>query len=178
MLNGLNLSARARALYQPGMTRRQFVDRLFQAGLLEDAAGIFGALLTCHAVWWACLSVWKLLGPSRKPDQRDGLRVAARWSVNPSEENRKAAETLVAEADYTDPVAWVVLAAARAGSAASVDSHPDPVDAGAVRRAAEAAVRLAVAALPAEQHEEALRQVIRLGYAIAEGGCPRLVVEA
>src|SRR5262245_21217338 len=84
VLARLTISEQARTLFRPGMRRREYVDCLLQAGLLDDAAAFFGSLVACHAVWWACLSVWKLVGAGLSPAQRDALRVAVRWSTNPS----------------------------------------------------------------------------------------------
>jgi hypothetical protein len=170
------LSLSARALYQPGMKRRQFATRLVEAGLLEDAAIFFGSLVPCHAVWWACLCLWKMLSGRLSPAQRAHFTVAARWAADTSEEHRKAAEVLLPTLDYADPVSWLLLAAARSGSSPSADQHPTPLNLDVVADAAEAAVRLAVANLPHDERDSALRHAIRLGLDISAGGCPRLVL--
>jgi hypothetical protein len=171
-----NVSPQARALFRPGMTRREFATRLVEAGLLEDATGFFGCLVPCHAVWWACLCLWKLLGPRMSAAQRDRFRVAARWALEPNAEHHRAAETLSKQVNDSDPIYWVLLAAAHAGSSASVDRHPNPIDTEGVARAAETAVRLAVAALPEADRQPALQHCIRLGFDIAGGGCPRVAL--
>src|SRR5712691_6583052 len=96
------LSRPAQALYRPGMKRREFVNCLVEADLLDDATVFLGGLVACHAVWWACLCVWKLIGARMSPAQQDGFRVAVRWATEPSEQHRKECEALILKADYGD----------------------------------------------------------------------------
>jgi hypothetical protein len=90
---GFGLSAEAVALVRDNESAREFVGRLADGELYEDAFRFVAhALAKRRAVWWGCMCVWEAHQGLLTPVDHDALGAAARWSLEPNERHRRQAE--------------------------------------------------------------------------------------
>src|SRR4051794_30575690 len=82
-----DLTGEARALLEPGMTPRAFVERLLEHELYGDAIPFLAQALPKRlAVWWGCECAWSTARPDPPESVAAGLGTAVRWALDPSEE--------------------------------------------------------------------------------------------
>lgn len=110
-----DLDAEAKQHLQKRMTSREFVERLIDNGLVASAIVFLAAALPKReAVWWG----YQVCGgdsDSLPPDQRRALDASSRWVADPSEENRRAAETAANDGGLTTAASCVAMAAFLSG---------------------------------------------------------------
>ena len=81
------------ALLQPADSPRQFLNRLIEHEHFLPAITLLAASLPIReAIWWACLCI-REHGDPPTPLAADALLSAERWTADPSEENRRLAQT-------------------------------------------------------------------------------------
>lgn len=94
IVDQLNLSAEAGALWQPGLDLSVFADALEQRGLHADALRVVAHTLEKRrAVWWGCLCCWEVLRPEAATPGGRAVEAAVHWVLEPSEDQRLAAQT-------------------------------------------------------------------------------------
>lgn len=90
------LDPKALALLDEGASVRAYLQRLAEQEHFPEALEFLAhALAPRDAVWWGSLCLWIATGSDAgqlTPDDREALRSAVVWVVEPSEEHRRAAE--------------------------------------------------------------------------------------
>jgi len=108
----IELSDEARALLKQDATPLQFVDELVAAGQFAAAKLVLGNHLPKReAVWWGCLCVREVFGANLDPGEAAGLDSAEKWVAEPSEPNRRAAESARDAVKFKGPGTWLASAA-------------------------------------------------------------------
>jgi hypothetical protein len=106
------LDAEALALLRPGMTPRQYLDVLIDAGrLLEAVRFLSWALPRREAAWWACQCVRQVHRPEDPKSALAAVEAAERWAVAPTDDNRRAAFLAAEAADFGTPAGCAAAAA-------------------------------------------------------------------
>ncbi len=152
------------------MGAREFVEtllanRLYVAGIDFMAH----ALPTCEAVWWGCLCVQHASGKLSSADAAAG-RAAARWVLEPSEENRLAAREPAEAAGPSSLAGRLAMAAYQTDVGCAGPGAPPvrPAPFAAAKSVAEAVKMACTQAEPAKI-AETQRLFVELAIAVAEG---------
>jgi len=91
----------AKPLLRDGMNPYDFVTALIEKQQYVDAVRFMAhALPARDGIWWGCLCLQHAFGNDLTPPDRAAATVAARWVMQPTEENRTAAK---APADAAPP---------------------------------------------------------------------------
>jgi hypothetical protein len=102
----------ATALLRAGMTPRQYLDALGDAGLwLEAVRFLSWALPRREAVWWACQCVRQVHRPDDPKASLAALEATERWAAAPTDDNRRAAFEAAEAADFGSPAGCAGAAA-------------------------------------------------------------------
>jgi hypothetical protein len=97
----LSLTEKAVQLLSPTQTPRQFLDALVSAQMLDDAIRFLAAALPKReAVGWGILCLKDVVNKPLEPAATKALAAAEAWVKDPSEPNRRAAETAAEAAGY------------------------------------------------------------------------------
>lgn len=169
LLSRPELSPLGRVTCENSQDARIAVLDLLQAGLAADAARVLPLLLPIRrSIWWGCLAAWHACRP--KPNTRDasGLRAAAGWVLQPTEERRRTAEQMAATIGIDTAAGAVTQAAALAGSIREADG---PLELAFPEVAARA---VSSTAMLASRHSggldfDPLRGLVLLGLEVARG---------
>lgn len=164
------LEDEARALLQPGMTVRAFVEALVEQGLLSQAIAFLAAAMPKReTVWWGCQVCGDDPG-SLPADQRTSLEAARQWVADPSEENRRAAETAANSGGLTTAASCVAMAAFLSGGSLAPPGVAEvpPAD-HLTAHTVTCAMKLLVASEDPEKAGEHEQQFLDLGVAVADG---------
>ncbi len=106
------LTEPARRLLRDGLPADAFLGLLRERGLLPDALRFLALALPRRvAVWWGCQCAWHLKGAEEPAPSLAALRAAVRWVLDPSEDNRRAAEGPGQEAGLEDPAGCLAMSA-------------------------------------------------------------------
>jgi hypothetical protein len=165
------LGPEAVALLRPGMTPRQYLGALGDAGRwLEAVRFLSWALPRREAVWWACQCVRHVHQPGDPQAALAALEATERWAAAPTDDNRRAAFAAAETADFGTPAGCVGAAAFWSGGsmapsglqAVAPGEHLMP---GAVANA----VQLATVLREPEKAGEKYRQFVALAAEVAVG---------
>ncbi|MCU0874129.1 MAG: FHA domain-containing protein [Pirellulaceae bacterium] len=108
----LELSDEARPLLEPGLPPELYIDRLIAHGLFPDGLRFVGNWLPKpDAVRWACQCVQGVLGQQLTAGEQRAFDAALCWAAEPSEENRRHAETAAEKNQFNGPASWLALGA-------------------------------------------------------------------
>lgn len=164
------LAPEARALHQESLTPEQFVQALDQQGQSAEAIKFLAhALPKREGVWWAWVSVKKLLGPEPPPAAQSALDAVQRWIAEPNDDNAMAARTAADVADAGTPPGAVALAVyMSASSLAPPNVAPVPPPPGVANKMLVVALMLATAAPEPPVMQERLRGVVAQGLEVAK----------
>ncbi|MBW3600942.1 MAG: FHA domain-containing protein [Planctomycetes bacterium] len=152
----IELSEAANPLLSAEQTVDQFIELLLNAGLTPDAVRMRAAELSNRdAVRWAVRCVREMAGQSPRPADAAALDAAEKWADDPTEENRRAAESAAAALNHQGAAAFAALGAFwSGGSLAPSGLPPAPVPEGLYIQGVAGAVLLASAsARPEEVHK-------------------------
>jgi len=121
------LSDEARALLDPSVNVRAYLDLLAREGLVEDAVRVLTQVLPRqYAVAWGC-ECWQAVhaGADPDPSDRSALAAALRWLKEPTEENRVAAVELADRLALRTSAAWLAAAAGWSGGSMLPAGQPE-----------------------------------------------------
>jgi hypothetical protein len=165
-----DLAPEARPLLQDKQTPRQFLDALLAGRHYRAAVPFLAyALPAREAVWWGCLC-WRHLAGSRPPAEAAACKAAAKWVLEPTEENRRAAEAAANAAGLATPAGSLALAAFWSGGSITPPNLPAVAPKPHMTpRAIAAALRLASVQGDPAKIPETLRAFVELGLGVAEG---------
>jgi hypothetical protein len=170
----------ARPLLKGGQTPREFLDVLLAHKKHAAAIDFLAhALPPREAVWWGCLCLQQATRSALPPVEMDAEKAAARWVLDPSEENRKAAQGPGEAAKVGTPAGCLAMAAAWTGGslappipqvhAKAPPIPPVPPGPFLPARAVAGAVLLAAAKAEPARIVDTQRLFVELGIGVAEG---------
>jgi hypothetical protein len=166
-----DLDPEPRSLLADSMSPREFLAALIAAK--QPRAGIdfiAHALPPREAIWWGCLCVQHACGSDLSSPDKAACKVAVRWVLQPTEENRAAANTPAEAAGPASPAGSLASAAFHTGGniAPPKTPHvsPKPFD---PAKAVARAVTLASTKADPARIVETQRLYLELGIGIAEG---------
>ncbi|HEX3885023.1 MAG TPA: hypothetical protein VHW66_20380 [Stellaceae bacterium] len=170
------LSDEGRAVFDPALPPRDFVDRLCAGGLFPDAVRFLAyALPKREAVWWACLAARAALGEGAPKPQADALAAAEAWVYKPEEDSRRAAMASANAAGLDNPASWAAVAAFWSdGSLAPPDAPVVPPGDTLTAGAVAGAVLLGAVQREPDRAPEKYRLFIAQALDIARGGNGRV----
>ena len=166
------LDRRARPLLKPDATPREFLGVLEAERQRQSAVCFLAhALPAREAVWWGSLCVAQAGGSALPPAEAAAARAAAAWVLEPTEENRHAAEKASTDAPKGTAAEMLAVAAGwTGGSLAPPLPKVPPVPPGPwlPAKGVYGAVLLAATASGGDV-QETLRLFVELGIGVAEG---------
>lgn len=175
-----DLKEEARPLLTETQTPRDFLEALLahrrNAAAIEFLAH---ALPPREAIWWGCLCLQQASGSNLSPAEAAAAKAAVQWVLDPSEENRKAAQAPGEAAKVGTPAGCLAMAATwTGGSLAPPVPSPHakappipPVPPGPYLPAKAVAGAVMLAAVKAEPARiiDTQRLFVELGIGVAEG---------
>ena len=156
------------------------LDRLEQAGLLDEAARLVAhALPPREAVWWACACSRHTAPSGTNPEAETTVRAAAEeWVRRQTDELRRAAMSEAEKTGFNSPEAWAAVAAFWSGdSMAPLEAPKVPPQPHFPGLAVAGSVALAAVRGKAVRREARLKRFLMSARDIANGGAGRLDTE-
>jgi len=165
------LSDEAKKLYKDTLVPRQFFDALVAAGKFMDAVRFLGhALPKREAVWWACVCVRQTLGATPQPPVTAALAAAEKWTSDPSEDNRRAAEKASQAAQLSTPAGCAALAAFLSGGSLAPPNLPVvPPAEHLTGHAAASAILMAAVITEPEKASDKYKRFCQVGIDVGNG---------
>lgn len=163
----------ARTLLHPHLSPSHFLQRLIDQKLhAEGLKFLAHALPIRDAVWWGCLCLRSIIGPSLTPGQRERLKMVAQWVLEPAEDRRRAAQAPAEELGMKDALGCLLMSVFCSGG--SLTSPPLPHVPMPPGMAAQALAGAVLQAATQGEHAMTLRfhQFLDLGIAVANGSVP------
>ena len=155
---------------------KTLVTRLVDNSMFLDAARfIVLALPPRETTWLGCLTArYAAEEKPLSPVDKGALESAERWVYEPSEENRRAAERAIQDADYTTPAALAALSAFYSGGNIA-DDDDNPLDApnGVSAKLVDAATALVSVGPDEPAMETRARRLLAQALDVADGGSGR-----
>jgi predicted component of type VI protein secretion system len=148
-------------------TTRQFVEALLQQSRFSDGITFLAAAMPKReAVWWGCQSCGGSDPSSLPRDDRKAIEAARAWVVDPSEENRRAAEAAANAGELLTAPSCVAMAAFLSGGSIAPPDLPEvpPPD-----HLTGHTIACALSLAAAIGSDEAAKRALELGIAIADG---------
>jgi hypothetical protein len=110
--NRLDLSDDAISVLQVGHAPAEYLDALTKKELYADALRFLAYwLIPQAAVSWGCQSLLSVGAERMAGREKDAFEAARQWSSDPSEKNRRKAESAADAAKYDGPGSYLALAA-------------------------------------------------------------------
>jgi hypothetical protein len=155
----------------PGSPAQAAVTALAQKEFHRDAVLLQARILeTRQSVWWAVVCARRALGVPVPPDQSAALEAAERWVIDPSEANRRLAETAAARLKYEGPAGFAAMAAFWSGDNLAPEGLPKvDVPRGLAARGVAASVLMAASIPDPLRIPVILGEFLETGRKIAEG---------
>jgi len=166
-----DLGEKVRPLLRDGLGPREFLEAL--VGNKQYAAGIdflAHALPAREAIWWGCLCAQHACGNNLSPTDKAACLAAARWVMQPNEQNRAAAKAPGEAAKAPSPAGALAMAVSLTGGSLgppNLPPVPPPPFAWAVYVAT--AVKFAAIRVEPAKIAETQRLFVELGIGLAEG---------
>jgi uncharacterized protein DUF6931/type III secretion system (T3SS) inner membrane Yop/YscD-like protein len=166
----LELSPEAKALLTPELEPQPFVEILIEKQRCIDAMGVLAHLLPKRqSVWWACQCVRHMGLPLAAIDQA-ALDAAEQWVADPSEANRRAAQSAAEPTKYRTAAGWAATAAFWSAGSLSHPNLPEVPPADELTgKAVNAALMIAASAGEPIKIPEYYAAFCRLGLEIVAG---------
>ena len=146
-----------------------FLERLLAGEYYDDAVRFLAhALPKREAVWWGCLCLGYALNLGSDSQIPAALQIAVRWVVDPSELNRRAAESAGEGTQLTTPIGCVAMAAFWSGGRTQppVSHGVSPPEFRTAKAVADGILLAAAQGVPT-QVANRLRQSLALGIGVA-----------
>lgn len=165
------LDVEAKPLLRDGMTPAEFVTALVENKMYIDAIDFIAhALPVREGIWWGCLCMQHALGGSFAEPDRAAATAAVMWVMQPTEENRAAAQAPAEAADPLSPAGALALAVSQTGIRRSPPNvprlPPPPNPANSIARAVKiASIKTEPPDIPKIQ-----KCYVDLAITVAEGG--------
>lgn len=138
-----------------------------QKRYLEAFRTIGHALPKRESVWWSAQCVRSLIPKLSRTDE-SAITAAEAWCAEPTEENRRAAESAAAAAGHETAAAWVSMGATwSCGSMSPPDAPVVPPGAELTGKATSGAVLMAVVANEPEKAETKYEVCQKMAYEVA-----------
>jgi hypothetical protein len=169
--NQVRLGDAAKALLRNDLVPRAYLDLLVEKELYHDAARFLArALPKREAVWWACVCARQVAGANPPEPVANAIQAASRWVADPSEDNRRAAQTPGEKAQLCTPAGCAAMAAFWSGGSMAPPNVPavPPADHLAAHAVTGAIILAAVLTEP-EKAPEKFRVFLTRGLEVAEG---------
>jgi hypothetical protein len=152
-----------------GSAPREYFERLCREEQYDLAIEFLAHALPARAAaWWGCLCLWNVARPAPPPPVDAALAAALGWVLDPTEEQRRAAESAAADADDL-PAGHLAQAVFFSGGSLIAPNlpvvEPPPFHA---QRAVAGAILLA-AGQTALARDEQLRMFCNWGADVADG---------
>jgi hypothetical protein len=165
------LLSTARRLLVPELTARGFLDLLIERELYVDALRLLALALPRRlAVWWGCLCVWQSFREKLPQDVVAALEAAVRWVLDPSEQNRRAAEEPGKSGDFETAASCLAMAAHWSGGSMLPPGLPVVPPAEILTgKLIGGAVLLAALQHGTGEYRRLIRQFLAIGHDIARG---------
>lgn len=159
---GFDPTKDALALLREGMTPAEFLEALLANR--QYVAGIdflAHALAAREGVWWGSLCVQHACGDNLSAPDRNALRAAVEWVLQPTEANRAAAQAPAQAAGLVSAAGALALVASLKGNA-----EPPPIP---PAKAVANAVKTATTKVEPARIVDTQRLFVELGIGVAEG---------
>lgn len=166
-----DLRQEARPLLRDGMGPKEFVEALMANKQYVAAIDFMAhALPAREAVWWGCLCLQHASGGNLSALDKAACRAAVRWIMQPTDENREAAQVPAQEAGLATPAGQLAMAANQTGGNIAPPNAP-PMAPGpfAPAKAVAGAVKMATTKADPIKIVETQRLYVELGMGVAEG---------
>src|SRR4051812_34655329 len=119
------LSEPARALLQPDMKPRPFLDTLIEKNMHEDAVMLMAhAMPKREAIWWACQCVRLAAGDKLTPPASDLINESEPWVAKPTDEQRRQAFDKAERAGFDPPAGLLGMAVFFSSGSLSLPNLP------------------------------------------------------
>ena len=175
-----DLKEEVRPLLKPSQTPREFLEILLAQKKHAAAIDFLAhALPPREAVWWGCLCLQHATRSAPPQVEQAAEKAAARWVLEPTEENRRAAQAPGEAAKMGTPAGCLAMAATWTGGSLAPPippAHPKappipPVPPGPYLPAKAVAGAVMLAAVKAEPTRivDTQRLFVELGIGVAEG---------
>ena len=166
-----DLRQEARPLLRDGMGPREFVEALVTNKRYIAAIDFMAhALPAREAVWWGCLCLQHASGGNLSPPDKAACKAAVQWVIEPTDENRAAAQALAQEAGLVSPAGQLAMAANQTGGNIAPPNAPPMAPAPfAPAKAVAGAVKMATTKADPIKIVETQRLYVELGIGVAEG---------
>jgi hypothetical protein len=165
------LGNNARGLLGATLTAGAYLDLLNKHELYLDGVRFLAMALPRRlAVWWGCLCVWQTERTELSRELSAALQAAVRWVVDPSEENRRAAEGPAQPDDFETAESCLAMAAHWSGGSMLPPGLPvvPPAEILTGKLVGGAILLAATQRGPSETHK-LLRQSLSIGRDVARG---------
>ncbi|GAB3105704.1 hypothetical protein G8770_08665 [Aestuariicella hydrocarbonica] len=166
------LDNKAAEILHPELNPQGGVSVLVDSECYYDAIKLLAhGLPKREAVWWACLVSRQVQTPETDQNNIDALVAAEAWARKPSEENRLRCTLLAEKTKYETPASWAATAASWSTGSLAPPGEPEiqPPEY-LYAHAVAGSITLAGSLLNTDDPGESLRQFIKQGINLAEGG--------
>jgi hypothetical protein len=175
-----DLKEEARPLLRDGQSPREFLDALLADNKHAPAIDFLAhALPPREAIWWGCLCLEHAIGSRLPPLDTEAFKAAAQWVLDPSEENRRAAQVRGETVGVGAPAGALAVATGWTGGSLAPPMpntnpkvpQPPPVPPGPFlpAKAVAGAILLAAAKGDPAKAAQTQRSFVELGIGVAEG---------
>src|SRR5262249_2510386 len=158
-------------LLRDGLSPRAFIELLLARKKYAAAISFVAhALPPREAVWWGCLCLRHTGGPRLAPPEEAACKAAAKWVLEPTEDNRNAAQAPAEKAGMGTAAGGLAMAATWTGGSLAPPNAPAvPPGPFLPAQAVAGAVLLAAAKTEPVKIADTQRLFIELGVGVAEG---------
>lgn len=148
-------------------TTREFVEKLVQQSRFSDGINFLAAALPKReAVWWGCQSCGGSDPSSLPPDDQQAIEAAKAWVIDPSEDNRRAAESAANAGELLTAPSCVAMAAFLSGGSIG---PPGVAEIPPAEHLTAHTIACALSFAAATGSDDAAKQALELGIAVADG---------
>jgi len=148
-------------------TTRQFVEALLLQSRFSDGITFLAAAMPKReAVWWGCQSCGGADSSSLPPVDRQAIEAARAWVMDPSEDNRRAAEAAANDGELLTAPSCVAMAAFLSGGSMG---PPEVAEIPPPDHLTGHTIACALSLAAAIGSDEAAKRALELGIAVADG---------
>jgi len=164
-----DLKPEARPLLSDGMGPNEFVEALLANKQYIAAIDFMAhALPAREAVWWGCLCLQHASGGMLSPEDKAACKAAVQWVIQPTEENRGAAQAPAQDAGTLSAAGQLATAASQTDMNFTLPNAPAPAGPSAAAKSVAGAVRMLSATAEPVKIIETQRLFVELAIGVAE----------